>query len=236
MAQDPRKFMLTSDYPIPILVWKTETSLAVPVGAYFNAAHKSIAHGLPFTPWIIGQWSTNSNFQPAYDLANDMPIFTGTRPDLHILIGADSTYIRISAEHTASSAKTFYFRIFAFLPPDYTGDWDNFLSDSTKFTLDSEYNYPKLFKSGSLTVPDNTTKTVDHGLGYLPQVRAWRWSNTSPFDDYSIDWNILIPVTSATQPDGLLGISVTTSTVKFGAANQYGGSIDYRYMIFGDEV
>ena len=79
MAQDARKFMLTSDYPIPILVWKMETSLTVPVGQYFSAAHKSVAHGLPFTPCIIGQWSTNANFQPAYDLANDMPIFTGTR-------------------------------------------------------------------------------------------------------------------------------------------------------------
>lgn len=236
MAQDARKFMLTSDYPIPILVWKMETSLTVPVGQYFNAAHKSVAHGLPFTPWIIGQWSTNANFQPAYDLANDMPIFTGTQPDLMILAGADSTNIRLSAMHTAASSKTFYFRIMAFLPPDYTGDWNNPLGDTTHFTLNSEFNYPKLFKSGSITVPDGTTKTVSHDLGYLPQVRAWRWIDTGPFDDYTISWNILQPVSSATQPDGLLGVSVNTSTVKFGAASQYGSDIDFRYMIFGDQV
>lgn len=236
MTQDARKFLLTSDYPIPILVWKGETSLTVPVGQYFNAAHKSIAHGLPFTPWLIGQWSTNSNFQPAYDLANDMPIFTGTQPDLMILAGADSTHIRLSAMHTASSSKTFYFRFFAFLPPDYTGDYNNPLGDTTNFTLNSEFNYPKLFSSGTITVPDESTKTVAHNLGYVPQVRAWRQIETGPFDDYTINWNILIPMNNGYYSEGLLGVAADTANVKFGACNQYGSSITYKYMIFGDEV
>jgi hypothetical protein len=233
MAQDARKFMLTTDYPIPILVWKMETSLTVPVGQYFNAAHKSVAHGLPFTPWIIGQWSTNANFQPAYDLANDMPVFTGTRPDLMIIIGADSTHIRISAEHTAESSKTLYFRIFSFLPPDYSGDYDDTLGDSTAFTFDSEFNYPKLFKSGTISVPHNTTKTVSHGLGYIPQVRAWEDKETGPLDDYET-WNILSPVNNGSFQGELSGVSVNTSTVKFGNPN--GSDTTFRYMIFGDEV
>ena len=236
LMQDARKFMFTSDYPTPILVWKYETTLTVPVGQYFNAASKSVAHGLPFTPWLIGQWSTNANFVPAYDLANDMPIFTGTRPDLSALVGADSTYLRFTAEHTDTSAKTFYFRLFAFLPPDYTGDWNNPLSDTTHFTLDTEFNYPKMVKNGTITVPDGQVSTVAHNLGYIPQVRAWRQITTSPFDDYQTTWNILVPVANNQTPNGLLGVSSNITNVKFGNQGQSGVSMTYKYIIFGDEV
>ena len=148
----------------------------------------------------------------------------------------DTTHIRLSAEHTAESTKTFYFRIFAFLPPDYTGDYNNTLGDTTHFTLNSEFNYPKLFQSGTISVPDNSTKNVAHNLGYVPQARAWWQRQTSPFDDYSIDWNILAPTSNAQYPGGLLGVTADTTNVKFGACNQYGDSITYKYMIFGDEV
>ena len=236
MIQDARKFLLTSDYPTPILVWKLETSLTVPIGQYYNAASRSIAHNLPFTPMLIGQWSPNANFVPAYDLANDMPIFTGTRPDYQILIGADSTRIRISATHIKEQPQTLYFRLFSFLPPDYEGNWSNTLEDSTNFAFDTEYNYPKLLASGSISVPDHTRKSYAHGLGYIPQVRAWRQLSTSPFDNYQTTWNILAPAYSSTTPDGLLGVSSNSSTVDFGNYGQSGTSVTFKYMIFGDEV
>lgn len=233
---DIRNFIMNSDYPTPFLVWKMEETLTVPVGAYYNAAHKSVAHNLPFTPLLIGQWSTNSNFVPAYDLANDMPIFTGTRPDLSAMVGADSTHIRITAEHTASSSKTFYFRLFAFLPPDYDGTWTNDVDDNTNFKLNSDFNYPKVLASGSVTVADGAVSEYTHSLGYLPQVRAWKQIQTAPFDDYTETWNILIPVPNNQTPDGLYGVSVTNSKVRFGNKGTSGQSLTYKYLIFGDEV
>ena len=233
---DIRKFIMNSDYPTPFLVWESTESLTVPVGTYFNAASKSVAHNLPFTPMLIGQWSTNSSFVPAYDLANDMPIFTGTRPDYQILVGADSTYIRISATHIKTSAQTLYFRFFAFLPPDYTGTWTNVLDDTTNFKLNSDFNYPKVVASGSVTVADQAKTSYTHNLGYVPQVRAWKQLTTAPFDDYQTTWNILVPAYSSTTPDGLLGVSSNSTTVDFGNYGQSGSSLTYKYLIFGDEV
>lgn len=233
---DPRKFLLNSDYPTPFLVWSMTTTLTVPVGAYFNAASKSVAHGLPFTPMIIGQWSTNSNFSPAYDLSNDMPIFNGTRPEYQILIGADSSHIRISGMHIKESAQTLYFRLFAFLPPDYNGTWTNVLDDNTDFKLNTDFNFPKVVASGSVSVPDHTTRSYNHNLGYIPQVRAWKELQTAPFDNYSTMWNILIPAYSSTTPDGLFGVSSNTQTINFGNYGQSGSDVVYKYIIFGDQV
>lgn len=233
---DIRNFIMNSDYPTPFLVWSLEESLTVPVGAYFNAASKSVAHGLPFTPMLIGQWSTNANFVPAYDLANDMPIFTGTRPDYQILVGADDTYIRISATHIKTTAQTIYFRFFSFLPPDYDGTWTNVLDDNTNFKLNSDFNYPKVVASGSVTVPDQAKRSYNHQLGYIPQVRAWKQLQTAPFDNYSTTWNILVPAYSQTTPDGLLGVSSNAQTVDFGNYGASGSSLTYKYLIFGDEV
>lgn len=233
---DIRNFIMNSDYPTPFLVWSKEESLTVPVGQYFNTASKSVAHGLPFTPMLIGQWSTNANFVPAYDLANDMPIFTGTRPDYQIIAGADSTYIRISATHVMDYSVTFYFRFFAFLPPEYNGTWTNVLDDNTNFKLNSDFNYPKVIASGSVTVADQATTNYTHSLGYKPQVKAWKQITTAPFDDYQTTWSILTPALSSTTPDGLLGVSVTNSVVSFGNHGQTGSSLTYKYLIFGDEV
>lgn len=233
---DPRKFLLNSDYPTPFLVWSMTTTLTVPVGAYFNAASKSVAHGLPFTPMIIGQWSTNANFSPAYDLSNDMPIFTGTRPDLSALVGADSTHIRITAEHTQNQSVVYYFRIFAFLPPDYDGTWTNVLDDNTDFKLSTDFNYPKVVASGTVSVPDNQETSLYHNLGYIPQVRAWRQITTSPFDDYQTTWNILVPVVNNQTPNGLLGVSADNQVVKFGNKGQSGVAMTYKYLVFGDQV
>lgn len=233
---DIRNFLLNSDYPNPFIVWKLETSLVVPVGTYWNAASKEIQHGLPFTPWIIGQWSTNSNFVPAYDLANDMPIFTGTRPDLQVMVGSDSSTIKLTAQHVQENPVTFYFRIFSFLPPDYTGTWTNNIDDSTNFRLSTDFNYPKVLASGSLSVATGSTSEYYHNLGYLPQVRAWREVTTAPFDNYQTMWNILIPAPSTTNSDGLFGVSVTDSVVKFGNQSTSGSDMVYKYIIFGDEV
>lgn len=233
---DIRNFIMNSDYPTPFLVWKKEESLTVPVGEYFNAASKSVAHNLPFTPMLIGQWSLNSNFSPAYDLSNSMPIFTGTRPDYQIIVGADSSNIRISATHVIENSVTFYFRFFSFLPPTYDGTWTNILDDNTNFKLNSDFNYPKVVASGSVTVPDQSRVAYNHNLGYIPQVRAWEHITTAPFDDYSTTWNIIAPASSSTTPNGLLGVSSNASTVDFGNYGQSGESRVYDYLIFGDEV
>lgn len=233
---DIRNFIMNSDYPTPFLVWKKEESLTVPVGEYFNAASKSVAHNLPFTPMLVGQWSLNSSFSPAYDLSNDMPIFTGTRPDYQIIVGADSSNIRISATHVMEYPVTFYFRFFSFLPPTYDGTWTNVLDDNTNFKLNSDFNYPKVVASGSVTVPDQSRRSYYHNLGYIPQVRAWAHITTAPFDDYLTTWDIIAPASSSTTPDGLLGVSSNTSTVDFGNYGQSGASRVYDYLIFGDQV
>lgn len=234
---DIRNFIMNSDYPTPFLVWKIEETLEVPVGEWYNAAHKSVAHNLPFTPLLIGQWSTTPYFVPAYDLSNEMPIFTGTRPDLQAVVGADATHIRITAEHTQESSVTFYFRIFAILPPSYQGSWANVLDDNTDFKLNSDFNLPKILASNTVTVQENQVVSYNHNLGYTPQVRAWEWVEGGPFDDYSEVWNILRPVSNDRNSTGLMGVRANDTTVEFGYQGlNVVGSTTYEYIIFGDEV
>lgn len=236
MAQDARHFLLTSDYPSPFFAYKLTTQLTVPLGEYFNAAHVYIKHNLPYTPLLVGQWSTNSNFNPAYDISNDMPIWVGSEPELAISIGADSTYVRISASHTRSSAQTFYFRLFAMLPPDYAGDVTTTVSDSTKFYLDSEANYPKILNTGSVTLNYRASANIAHNLGYLPQMRLWKELTASPFDDYQTTYTIVSPWCSQTTEYGLYGASVGTSNITIANNPISLAQSKFYYQIYADEV
>ena len=165
---DLRKFKFISDYPMPHIVYKQSVEFVVSGSAGF--LDTSISHGLPFTPLLIGQWSTNPNFSPSYDINIEVPNFTASQPVIALKCGADTSKIYISMTNNTGSNQTFYFRLLAFMPPDYTGDISNIYDDSTNFKFSSEFNYQKIFMADKLTVAN---ATIAHGLGYIPQARVW---------------------------------------------------------------
>lgn len=177
MAQDPRHFLISTDYPMPVIVYQGSSNTSVPS---YEIKTVTIKHNLGFVPLLMGQWSTNSNFQPSQDLANEIDwqyMYDGSNDMVSCFFDSDSTNIYVDAQNMSSSSKTFYWRIFAYAPPDYTGETPN-VTDTTHFIFNSEFNYPKIaFQGVTGNVSYGSETTISHNLGYVPQVRIWQQEN-----------------------------------------------------------
>lgn len=228
---DPRRFITNTDYPMPFLVYSTTATRSV--GGTTYSDYFSFAHGLPFTPLLIGQWSTNANFQPCYDIALEYPNFSGGQPPVAIVVGADDTSIHISLSNNTGSDVTFYFRLTAFAPPSYTGSV-NSVDDNSPFKYNSDFNYMKIVEANEITVPANSARTINHGLGYIPQVRVW-----NRYEAYmgGATRTITTAMMTNLNENGLLGARVTDQILELGSYSTF-GAVDRRfyYHIYADEV
>lgn len=158
-------FLVNSHYQIPWIVWKSTYSLSVPAN---TRRRTTLEHGLPFTPLLIGQWSDNPNFAPAYDLAlSNTQRIQSSYYELFVFVEADSETVYFDVFNNTTSAKTVNFRLMAFAPPDYDGEVTP-VEYSSKFRYNSHYRYQQLFKAGN-----STTADVFHGLNYIPQAKMW---------------------------------------------------------------
>lgn len=203
---DPRKFLIDTDYPTPAFVAKWTGSLTVPA---YDSLSSEFAHNLPFTPLIVGQWSLNPNFQPAYDLATQNGYFVGL--DFNQTTGSNSSKIKFELYSDYSTSKTFYYRIFAFAPPDYDGDIPA-IEDSTNFRLNSDFNYPKLVAYETANLTTGTNYVYNHNLGYIPQTRVWIYDSLQ---------DMVIPVSNVYYQDG----SYSSTAVVSSTTLEYNGSI-----------
>lgn len=164
-----RDLMYDSRYPMPWIVWRQTYSVTVPAYQFktFN-----FAHGLPFRPLIIGQWSTNSNFSPSYDLSVEVPGgATGGQVPTSMIVSADATNINITADNNMENSRTFYLRLMAFAPPEYKGNVTP-VDYTSPFRFNTKYRYQKLYMAGISNAP-----TINHNLGYLPQAKIWNIVN-----------------------------------------------------------
>lgn len=220
MAQDPRKFLLDSDYTTPVFVGKWQGSFTIPAYEYLDTGFN---HNLPFTPLIVGQWSLNSNFQPSYDIATSNGYSIGV--SFNQAAGSDSTKILFKLDNGYSSSKTYYYRLFAFCPSDYNGDVSP-VDDSTPYKFSSDFNYHKLLTYGTRNVTSNNDIVINHNLGYVPQVRTWL---KDPFN------NFIAPFVNLQYQDGSFtsGTIVTPSTLTIKGVTS--GDVVY-YHIYADEV
>ena len=217
---DARNFLYSSDYEMPALVWEYSGSIN-DIAAY-NTKSVTIAHKLPFTPLLIGVWSDNANFNPSYDIAN----FIGQGSlygDLQLnQCGADSTNVVVEGYNATANSKNLYFRLLAFAPPDYDGETPN-IYDTTNFMFSTDYNYPKIVKSGVVSCAEGEWKLIEHGLGYVPQAKTW-----GP-DAYGR----ITPLYRMESPDWISGTSgPLIDTTNLGIKAHYAGS--YYYHIYGD--
>lgn len=226
---DPRKFRYNSDYPMPFMVLFDTYDFSV---SAYDYSTQTIAHGLPFTPLLVGQWSTNSNFNPSYDLAIEYPSFSGGQPPIAIVAGADSTNIYLYMTNNTNSTQTFYFRLSAFVPPNYAG-LATAIDDNTPYKFNTDFNYMKIYMAGSQNVPGRSDVVVNHNLGYIPQTRLWRESTSYIFGNI----NITSPMNTQRQPDGILGAKVTASTLTLGNWPAFGSDDSlFYYHIYADGV
>lgn len=167
--------LVDSRYHMPWIVWKREYSITVEEYGYIN--DRALAHGLPFVPLLVGQWSTSASFNPSYDLIVTVPGgSTGGQPETVCSTSADASNVYFTLVNNAG-ARTFYFRLMAFAPPDYTGEVTPAQYNSP-FRFNSHYRYQQIYMAGK-----STGAAVSHNLGYLPQAKIWTNSGgrVSPF-------------------------------------------------------
>lgn len=206
-----------SDYHMPWIVWSQQLQFTVGSGDWGSY---DTNHGLPFTPLIFGYWSTSANFQPCYDLTTDAPGYSGSgQAELAFLASANGSVVRLVLTNNRTSSTTFYARVMAFAPPDYTGDVQP-VEYSDPFTFNSDYRYQKIFMEGQ------TTQSVTHNLGYIPQFRLWQLTTNTGF---------VSPVaTASSATQYYVPPNITTTQLDLGGAAG-AANTSYFYHIYGDQ-
>jgi hypothetical protein len=220
MAQDPRRFIFSSDHKIPCFVWKKEGTVVNSGGTILGGCVK-FAHNLAFVPLLVGYWSLNGDFSNSHDISSGRM----GNENKGFAAFADSTYIYINASVLDNTPTTFFYRLFAYCPPDYYGDVTP-ITDESKFHFSTDYEYLKIAFEDKI-VPGSARKVeFQHNLGYIPLYKIWRtnnydfWENgattkkglgpTASYVDYTSDYimqnvadsNKLTVTWQEYQPDG----------------------------------
>ena len=162
MAADPRKFLFNSNYQIDKISGSREGSVYVPAGGFVSPV---VAHGLGYAPLYYTKWSTDPNFETSYD---EIGVTTNTR--LSFSVQADETNLYLMPANYSLSGITFYYRVIFFVPPNLDIDVPSTAGDMDIFQFYTGYNYTKVLDEGYI---GSSSGTIDHDLGYYPQVELW---------------------------------------------------------------
>lgn len=213
---DPRNFLFHSDYPIDKILFTTQGSVTLKG----ESKEVRVSHGLPYIPLVLGSWSFDQNFENTYEFG----WFTFYIPNIpQVACSADSSDL-IFTTSEAHAGKTIFYKIFGFPPATYTGDFLSFNGDISGLNFNSDLNYLKLEKEGSVFVTSNGQAIINHDLGYKPFVFVWQdiGGRISRFSDSSIEFE---------------GANITDSSVIFKNSAQVnsGKDITYHYRIYIDE-
>lgn len=225
---DARNFLFSSDYPMPVLVWQFEDYYTVDAYATRTV---TIAHKLPFKPLLVGIWSTRASFEPSQDIGTQiwLPYFNPVDGiSISAYISADATNVTIDMQNFDSTQTKYNFRLWAYAPPDYTGEYPN-IYDNTNFQLSTDFNYPKIVQQGKVQLSYKASATIDHGLGYIPQCKVWQEKDGKIGPVYAL-WDY-------SQSGNRGGPKLTTSSLIIRNLDLDGDekTKTYYYHIYGDE-
>lgn len=222
-------FLLNTDYPLDKVIWMDSGSVTIPAydtyGLYIN-------HGLPFTPLAKGRWTTDSTWGVSYEM-NGGPIDTSpTAPHAYTYatsISSTSTQVIFGAKSYKSTSTTIYYRLWALMPSTVNDEVAHTSSTLNNFIINTDVNYSKLYLSGvtSYTTTVSNVQTINHNLGYRPQVMAWSEQRGVVYD------KTFSSIFSGVLQNG--AVNVGTNTVDFIAPDFLGGiPIRYHYRIYID--
>lgn len=176
MAVDHRNFLLNTDFPIDKIIYKDSGSFSatsdIIVGGGLGTIH-NVAHGLGFMPLIVGNFSTSPDFLTTNEIF--MPIYPEAN-GIYGITNSSTTEYSVQVMNYSPNTVTVYYRVYGFMPSNVaeTAVPTSALADN--FVLNTDYNYSKLYYNDVL--PDVTTTTITHNLGYRPQVMAWMGDST----------------------------------------------------------
>lgn len=165
------KFLQSSDYPMDKVVYQVKYTAPI---AAFSPGDFQFEHGLGFAPLLDARWSTSPLMTTTYNLhsgprASDNSVLYQTN------VEADDTYVYIYTINQTALPVTLYFTIYGLMPSGVDAEAPFTGFDGDDFVLNTDYNYTKLLTAGTAAIAAGTnTVTVDHNLGYYPQVSLWK--------------------------------------------------------------
>lgn len=172
---DPRNFLFSTDYPTDKVVLLKSGSITI----NDQSDPITVPHGLSFTPWVNGVFSSTADFSGdvfPFGVGPIVSVQTGVStwsPMPTILsIAADATNIYFMPDRNLYS-RTFYYRVYGFADENADVDAQPTANQADVFAFNTDYNYCKLKQSGTADVSGGDV-VVTHGLGYLPQVDVWQ--------------------------------------------------------------
>lgn len=195
MVQDARRFIYSSDNKMPTFVWKVEGNVVNSEGSWLGGC-KKFKHNLPFTPMLMGMWAISPDFKPSVNIGEGSYIQT---TGAGFYAWADSTYVYIKGEVSDNVPKTFYYKLYSFVTPDYAGDITP-LTDISTFHFDTDYNYLQIAKEGKVVPNGVKTHTIEHHLGYIPLYKIWRTVDIDFWESGLVQKRGLCPTVSYVYP------------------------------------
>lgn len=179
--EQARKTRITTDYPIDMVVGRTNGSRAIPTASSMSDAILiQIPHGLGYAPLPIGTYSDQSDFSVYYK-AGSSPKFFNTVVqqwwDQYLMaVETDAVNIRLFFINWVST-RTFYYRASLLAPSDATVTPLVPSSDRQDTYINTDKNLMKIFDSKKVTytIPSSgyLTITVPHNLGIIPKAMVW---------------------------------------------------------------
>lgn len=170
-----KNFLITSTYPTDKIVWVHEGSVTLDQYGAFDVI---IPHGLTATPfcsgiWTVDEWQTQYNTSTATHLGQMYSRFSQISSDL-----SDVEFSGYCAndDGSAMSGSTVKYRLWGFFNEATTQTTYAETTASVSqnnFIKNTGFGYPKLFAEGFADATTGT-KTVYHGLGFIPFVELWQ--------------------------------------------------------------
>lgn len=217
MAVDRSKLLFYSNDPIDKIIYLTTKEVTVASGGFDITTFN---HNLGFKPFLMGEYSENSNFTTS----NTIGSFNND--NISTSLQADSTEVTLTTDNSSGSSITQYYRIYGFADEDDDISVDyNVGTPDNLFQFNMNFNYAKLYDSGTTaSISSGASSTVTHNLGRIVQTRVWK-----------IDAGT---VTNGTQllvdSDYVQGHAVIADINSIEIINESGGSTSYHYRIYYD--
>lgn len=238
---DARNFLMSSDHQVDKIIYFKERFVAV------NDKQGSTEFNvdLPFCPLVFGVWSTTPDFTVCHPFTQGGIMSSRTNDFVTDFVGVKASRAngttKIMVDHYFTSVHNYYVRIYGFMPTDVELSADITSTRAQGLISSSDYNYRKLVLAGVEPYTIDTTSqtgqastvTINHNLGYLPQVMAWL--ETSYMNEREIIPFGFSQRGSSLAPFG--NITLTNSSVVITPlAGQWGDTFRAHYRIYYDEA
>lgn len=172
-----KQMQLDSDFPTDKIIYLKTGSFSVPA---MNTGNSTFAHGLSFAPLLGGNWSLTPDFAVTYEFGSGSypaPVpgyFFATQTDIY----ANAANIYVNAQNITGSGITIYYRLFGFEPTTSAAVSSITSVSADSYIVNSGHNLTKLYMQGHVAGVSTTSTIIrtplNHSLGYIPQVLAWR--------------------------------------------------------------